>query len=60
MMISRLHSGRGEDSKAGSDCQKGNELFHGALFFDLSRCRQKRGTSVGRSASEAIQRHTIF
>lgn len=43
MMISRLHSGRGEDSKAGGDSQESNELFHCKL--GLIRCRQMSGLS---------------
>ena len=38
MMISRLHSGRSENGKAGGDSQESDELFHCEL--GLIRCRQ--------------------
>lgn len=43
MMISRLHSGRSENGKAGSDSQESDELFHCEL--GLIRCRQMSGLS---------------
>ena len=43
MMISRLHSGRSENGKAGSDSQESDELFHCEL--GLIRCRQMGGLS---------------
>jgi hypothetical protein len=42
-MISRLHSGRSENGKAGSDSQESDELFHCEL--GLIRCRQVSGLS---------------
>lgn len=42
-MISRLHSGRSENGKAGSDSQESDELFHCEL--GLIRCRQMGGLS---------------
>jgi hypothetical protein len=43
MMISRLHRGRSENGKAGSDSQESDELFHCEL--GLIRCRQMSGLS---------------
>ena len=43
MMISRLHSGRSENGKAGGDSQESDELFHCEL--GLIRCRQMGGLS---------------
>ena len=43
MMISRLHSGRSENGKAGGDSQESDELFHCEL--GLIRCRQMSGLS---------------
>jgi hypothetical protein len=43
MMISRLHSGRSENGKAGSDNQESDELFH--IELGLIHCRQMSGLS---------------
>jgi hypothetical protein len=42
-MISRLHSGRSENGKAGGDSQESDELFH--IELGLIHCRQMSGLS---------------
>lgn len=39
MIIACLHRGRRENGEAGGDSQEGDEFFHDALGFGLSRCR---------------------
>ncbi|HRX53320.1 MAG TPA: hypothetical protein P5016_02365 [Verrucomicrobiales bacterium] len=41
MMVTRLHCGGGKDSKAGSDGQKSDKLFHDAWGLGLIRCRKR-------------------
>lgn len=58
MLITRLHSGRSEDSKAGRDGQEGDELVHCEL--GLIRCRQMAAYLNRRNPVGTIQQQPIF
>jgi hypothetical protein len=58
--ITRLHRGRSENGEAGSDRQKGDELFHDALGFGLSRCRQSAACQSDAAQMRLFSSNTLF
>ena len=58
MMIPRLHGGRSEDGKAGSDGQEGDELFHDDL--GLSRCRHRAACQSDAAQMRLFSSTTLF
>jgi hypothetical protein len=59
MIVTRLHSGRSEDSETGSDSQESDELFHCEL--GLIRCRHMSGlSSTDETPLELFSSHPFF
>lgn len=58
--ITRLHRGRSENGEAGSDRQKGDELFHDALGFGLSRCRITAACKSDAAQMRLFSSSTLF
>ena len=58
--VVRLHRGRSENGEAGSDSQESDELFHDALGFGLSRCRQRAACQSDAAPMPLFSSTTFF